>query len=189
MQRSPLHGPDDRVAVDVTAGVVTHGRNIDEHAGPWLPPDWFKSGTQHRTSQRVRAVPHGDRRLCVDRQPPSRQSVGNIVTVSLDVGDLVAAVPRESEDRSGCPLIDGDNDRVAERLPRQPPPEPAGMPPRGPDPARELLHSADVIRFRRPHDLDTASHGAKRTGYRVPATCELLSAACKLTRSITATDS
>jgi len=70
----------------------------------------------------------------------------------LGSDELVApgGVPYAVGDR--VVLIDGHHHCVGERTPRQPPAEPARMPPRRPHPAGQLLHPANVFRCRRPHD-------------------------------------
>ena len=142
----------DHVAPDVTAGVVAHGGNVKEHPRPRLPSDRFEADARDSTNQGVGAVPHRDRRGPVTLQPPRHQSVRDVVTIPLDMSDLVAAAPREPDDGARPVVVDGDHDRVGEGEPGQSPPEPAGMPPRRPHPAGELLHSVEVARFRRPHD-------------------------------------
>lgn len=96
------------------------------------------------------------------------QGIGNIVTVFFDVGDLVASAPCDANDGPGAVLIDGNDDRVGERLPRHPPPESTGMPPGRPRPARKPLHAAQVPWFRRPNDHDNAaSHAAANSRHRL----------------------
>jgi hypothetical protein len=129
--RGDLVGADrtDRVALDVTTGVVAEGDSVEEHPRPGAPAGWPQPGAHDGSRERVGALPHGDRRVLVYSEHPRHQGIGGVVAVSFDVRDLVAAAAREPDHAATVVLVDGHHERVSDRVSGQPPPEPSGMPP------------------------------------------------------------